>query len=110
MHKPTYQDVFDIVKLIPSGRVTSYGAIAAALSLKSAARWVGYAMNHAHLDPEVPAHRVVNRLGMLTGKHHFPSENSMQQLLEAEGIKVIDNKIQDFDRIFWDPLKEILKD
>lgn len=107
MNKPTYQDVFEIVKLIPKGRVSTYGAIAAALSLKSAARWVGYALNNAHLDPAVPAHRVVNKQGLLTGRHQFPTPEFMQQYLEKDGVKVIDNQVQDFEKLFWDPLKEL---
>lgn len=103
-----YNQVYEIVRLIPFGRVTSYGAIAKALGSGKSSRLVGLAMNHSHnVLPQVPAHRVVNRNGFLTGKHHFTDEKSMQQLLEAEGIQVLDDQIQDFNRLFWDPLKEL---
>lgn len=95
--------VYQVVRLIPKGRVTSYGAIANYLGLKSAARMVGYAMNASHGQPDIPAHRVVNRNGVLTGKHHFPSPEFMQQKLELEGIEVENDKILGFERIFWDP-------
>lgn len=99
-----YEVIYEIVRLIPQGRVSSYGAIAEAIGLKSGARLVGYAMNHAHNSAkQVPAHRVVNRNGMLTGKHHFGSENAMQELLEKEGIKVVNDCIVDFEKIFWNP-------
>lgn len=99
----TFEDVFEIVRAIPPGRVSTYGAIAEVLGLKSGARWVGYAMNHAHGSPDVPAHRVVNRNGMLTGRHHFPAERDMESLLRAENIEVKDNKVIHFERLFWDP-------
>lgn len=102
-----YEAVYEIVRLIPAGRVTSYGAIARALGSASGARMVGYAMNHCLNRTDVPAHRVVNRLGLLTGRHHFPEEHSMQQRLEAEGITVIDHQIQGFVNIFWDPIQEL---
>ncbi len=102
-----YEAVYDIVRLIPKGRVTSYGAIATALGTKNSARMVGYAMNACMNRQDVPAHRVVNRSGLLTGRHHFPEENSMQERLEAEGIMVIDHQIQGFEAVFWDPAKEI---
>ena len=92
-----------MARLIPAGRVTSYGAIAAFLGSKGAARTVGWAMNSAHGLGDVPAHRVVNRKGLLSGKHRFPGE-SMQERLEKEGVRIIDDQIQDFDRIFWDPM------
>ncbi|RZS94712.1 MGMT family protein [Cecembia calidifontis] len=95
--------VYQVVKLIPKGRVTSYGAIANYLGLKSGARMVGYAMNASHSQPDIPAHRVVNRNGVLTGKHHFPHPEFMQQQLESEGIKVRNDKILEFEKIFWDP-------
>ena len=95
--------VYDVVKKIPPGRVTSYGAIAKYLGSAGSARMVGWAMNSASKMEEVPAHRVVNRNGLLTGKHHFPGSYVMQQLLEEEGIQVEDNKIQDFKAHFWDP-------
>ncbi len=100
--------VYQVVVLIPRGRVTSYGAIASYLGAKRSSRLVGYAMNNAHKNPNtIPAHRVVNRNGMLTGKHHFESPSQMQELLEAEGIVVKDDIIQNFELIFWDPMKEI---
>jgi methylated-DNA-protein-cysteine methyltransferase-like protein len=95
-----------VAKLIPKGRVTSYGAIAAYLGSKQSARMVGWAMHSAPVD--VPAHRVVNRSGLLTGKHHFPSPDAMEQRLAAEEIKVQDNRIQNFENLFWDPSKELL--
>ncbi len=99
-----FQKVFDIVKLIPYGRATSYGAIAEYLGSKGSARMVGWAMNSSHSSPDnIPAHRVVNRLGILTGKHHFGGPDVMQQLLESEGIEVINNQIVDFEEVFWDP-------
>jgi len=104
MAKENYFDlVYQVVKLIPRGRVTSYGAIANYLGLKSGARMVGYAMNASHSDPEIPAHRVVNRNGLLTGKHHFNPPSSMQDKLESEGIPVENDRIQQFENYFWDP-------
>ncbi|WP_268035123.1 MGMT family protein [Algoriphagus sp. PAP.12] len=106
--KPNYFDlVYQVVKEIPSGRVCSYGTIANYLGLKSGARMVGYAMNAAHTLPDVPAHRVVNRQGLLTGKNHFETPTKMQELLEAEGVKVVKDKVQDFENLFWDPEKEL---
>jgi methylated-DNA-protein-cysteine methyltransferase-like protein len=100
--------VFEVARQIPKGRVTSYGAIAAALGTKLSARMVGWAMNGTErVRPKVPAHRVVNRNGMLSGKMHFAYPEQMQELLEKEGIKVIDDKVQDFDKRFWDPAKEL---
>ncbi|MCR9015158.1 MGMT family protein [Aquiflexum gelatinilyticum] len=102
--KENYFDlVYQVVRLIPKGKVTSYGTIANYLGLKSGARMVGYAMNACHSQPDVPAHRVVNRAGLLTGKHHFSSPERMQQLLESEGITVVNDKIQDFELHFWNP-------
>jgi methylated-DNA-protein-cysteine methyltransferase-like protein len=101
-----FDKVYDVTKQIPYGRVTSYGAIATYLGAARSARMVGYAMNGSH-NKDVPAHRVVNRSGLLTGKHHFDGTNLMQQLLESEGIKVIDNQIQNFKEVFWDPSKEL---
>jgi methylated-DNA-protein-cysteine methyltransferase-like protein len=93
---------------VPKGRVTSYGAIAAALGTKLSARMVGWAMNGSHrIKPKVPAHRVVNRQGLLTGRIHFDDPDQMQQLLEKEGVIVKENQIQDFEKIFWDPVKEL---
>lgn len=104
-----FQKVYEIAKLIPYGRVTSYGAIAKYLGVARSARMVGWAMNASHNNEEIPAHRVVNRKGLLTGKFHFDGTNLMQQLLESEGIVVKDNQIQYFETIFWDPSKEITR-
>ena len=98
-----FERVYEIVRQIPEGKVTSYGAIAKALGAARSARMVGWAMNASHNLEDVPAHRVVNRIGMLSGKHHFEGTNLMQQLLENEGIKVINNQIIDFDKHFWEP-------
>lgn len=95
--------VYEIVKQIPEGRVTSYGAIAKALGSGRSARMVGWAMNASHSREGIPAHRVVNRNGQLTGKHHFSGTNLMQQLLENEGIEVIDDQIQNFKAVYWEP-------
>lgn len=106
--KTNYFDlVYQVVREIPKGKVTSYGAIANYLGLKSGARMVGYAMNAAHTQPDIPAQRVVNRQGLLTGKHHFGSPNRMQELLEADGVRVENDQVQDFEKIFWDPEKEL---
>jgi len=102
-NKDFFEQVYAVVKLIPKGRVTSYGAIANYLSAKRASRMVGWAMNAAHSNPEIPAHRVVNRNGLLTGKMHFPTPSTMQERLETEGIMVKDDQIQDFKEIVWDP-------
>jgi methylated-DNA-protein-cysteine methyltransferase related protein len=100
--------VHEIARQIPHGRVTSYGAIAACLGTKLSARMVGWAMNAAHLaKPPIPAHRVVNHAGLLTGRHHFKPPEKMQQLLEKEGVAVINDKVVDFARLFWDPAKEL---
>lgn len=106
--KNFFNDVYEVVRLVPKGRVTTYGAIAAYLGLKSSARMVGWAMNNAHIVEDVPAHRVVNRQGLLTGKHHFETPFAMQRLLEAEGIIVENNKVQQFEKLLWDPAKELL--
>lgn len=104
-----FDKVYDVARLIPCGRVTSYGSIAKYLGAARSARMVGWAMNHSHSQTtEVPAHRVVNKKGLLTGKHHFNGTNLMQQLLENEGIIVIENKIQELEKVFWDPQKELL--
>ncbi|MDH5366594.1 MAG: MGMT family protein [Cyclobacteriaceae bacterium] len=106
MDKPSFfQDVYEVARLIPNGRVTSYGAIAAYLGAKGSARMVGWAMNGC--PPDVPAHRVVNRVGLLTGKHHFSNPNRMQELLESENISVIEDEIQNFNKHFWDPIVEL---
>ncbi len=102
--KENYFDlVYQVVRLIPRGRVTSYGAIAHYLGLKSGARMVGYAMNAAHSLPDVPAHRVVNRIGILTGKHHFGSPTMMEEMLLSEGVAVEGDKIVNFNEVYWDP-------
>ncbi len=103
-----FDKVYDVVRMIPYGKVTSYGAIAEFLGSRGSARMVGWAMNGSHTKLDtIPAHRVVNRVGLLTGKHHFGGPNVMKQLLESEGIRVKDDKVVDFDRHFWDP-KQIL--
>ena len=101
-----FEKVYQVVRQIPEGRVSSYGAIARAVGSPQSARMVGWAMNASHNIEDVPAHRVVNRMGLLTCKHHFDGTNLMQQLLENEGIEVIDNQIQQFDDVFWDPNQE----
>ncbi|WP_291110802.1 MGMT family protein [Flavobacterium sp. UBA6195] len=98
-----FERVYEIVRQIPEGKVTSYGAIAKAIGAARSARMVGWAMNASHNLEDVPAHRVVNRIGMLSGKHHFEGTNLMQQLLENEGIKVVENQIIDFEKHFWEP-------
>lgn len=101
-----FDKVYQVARLIPYGRVTSYGAIAKYLGAAKSARMVGYAMNGSG-GKDVPAHRVVNRKGLLTGKHHFDGTNLMQQLLESEGIEIIDNQIQNLENVFWDPAKHL---
>lgn len=98
-----FERVYDVVRDIPFGKVTTYGAIAKAIGAPRSARMVGYAMNASHFDDSVPAHRVVNRVGMLSGKHHFDGTNLMQQLLESEGIVVQNNQVQDFQSHLWIP-------
>jgi len=102
-----FQRVYEVARTIPYGRVTSYGAIARYLGAAGSARMVGWAMNACGGREDVPAHRVVNRKGILTGKHHFQGTNLMQQLLENEGIEVVDNQIQNFEQLFWDPTQEL---
>ena len=102
-----FADVYEVVKLIPEGRVTSYGAIAAYLGTKGSSRMVGWAMNAAHGLDDVPAQRVVNSKGLLTGKHHFGSPDRMQTLLEKEGITVENDQVQNFTAVFWDPIIEL---
>lgn len=107
-YKDFFDSVYQVVRLIPEGRATSYGAISNYLGTKSGARMVGWAMNAAHQQTKyVPAHRVVNRNGMLSGKHHFPENSPMQVCLEKEGIQVVDDKIVDFRSVFWDPSIEL---
>ena len=98
-----FEDVYEVVKQIPAGRVTTYGAIANYLGAKGSARMVGWAMNASFSIEGIPAQRVVNRNGLLTGKHHFSTPTRMQELLEQEGIQVINDQIQDFEKVFWDP-------
>ena len=103
-----YTNIFDVVRLIPKGRATSYGAIANYLGAKRSSRVVGWAMNQSHtLENKIPAHRVVNRLGLLSGKMHFATPDSMQEQLEAEGLTVINDKIQNWKTVFWDPNLEL---
>lgn len=102
-----FNRVYEVVRQIPEGRVTSYGAIANYLGTGKSARMVGWAMNAAHALEDVPAHRVVNRAGLLTGKHHFSGTNLMQQLLESEGLTVKNDKIVNFSKHFWDPCTEL---
>ena len=107
MTKRNYcEDVYDLTRLIPPGRITTYGTIANFLSLGSA-RMVGWALNKSFTEKDVPAHRVVNRKGELSGRLHFPSPTMMQELLEREGVKVVDHVVQDFKRLLWDPFEEI---
>jgi methylated-DNA-protein-cysteine methyltransferase-like protein len=102
-----FQKVHEVARLIPYGRVTSYGAIAKYLGAARSARMVGWAMNASHNMEDIPAHRVVNRKGLLTGKHHFDGTNLMQQLLENEGVQVHELQIIDFEKHFWDPNIEL---
>ncbi len=102
-----FDRVYEVVVLIPEGRVTSYGAIAKYLGAARSSRMVGWAMNAVHSRPNIPAHRVVNRIGMLTGKHHFPGTNMMERLLREEGVNVVDDKIENFKQLFWDPSTEL---
>ena len=102
-----FDRVYQVVRLIPAGRATSYGAIAKYLGAARSSRLVGYAMNGAHVFDDIPAHRVVNRNGMLTGKHHFPVNKSMEQLLSDEGIAVAEDKIQNWSDVFWNPEEEL---
>ena len=102
-----FKDVYKVVRLIPKGRVTSYGAIANYLGTGKSARIVGWAMNNSHYDNSIPAHRVVNRNGLLTGKHHFKDDNTMEELLKKEGILIKNNRIESFEDVFWDPIKEL---
>ncbi|MEO7316162.1 MAG: MGMT family protein [Ginsengibacter sp.] len=103
-----FEDVYSVVRQIPKGRVTTFGAIANYLGTKSSARMVGWAMNGAHsASPAVPAQRVVNRNGMLSGRAHFATPTLMEELLEEENVKVVDDTVVDFDKLFWDPAKEL---
>ncbi|MDZ4844417.1 MAG: MGMT family protein [Chitinophagales bacterium] len=103
-----FMRVYVVARKIPRGRVTSYGAIAKYLGAGKSSRMVGWAMNNAgSVLPPVPAHRVVNRIGLLTGQHHFAYPGQMQELLENEGIKVLHNKVKDFEELFWNPMQEL---
>ena len=104
-----FEKVYQIARLIPIGRVTSYGAIAKFLGTPKSARMVGWALNASKNDNTVPAHRVVNKKGLLSGKIHFQGTNLMQQLLESENVKIVNNQIADFDKVFWDPFIELAK-
>jgi methylated-DNA-protein-cysteine methyltransferase-like protein len=104
-----FEDVFELVRLIPKGRVTNYGSLAKYLGSGKSSRMVGWAMNASHnVEPKVPAQRVVNRNGFLTGKHHFETPTTMQELLEKEGIQVKNDKVVNFTELFWDPSIELL--
>lgn len=102
-----FKDVYEVAKLIPKGRITTYGAIANYLGAKGSARMVGWAMNGAISNYDVPAHRVVNRSGLLTGKAHFSTPTLMQEMLEAEGISIVDDQVKNFEKHFWDPMMEL---
>lgn len=102
-----FEEVYEVVRLVPNGRVTTYGSIARYLSLRAGARMVGWALSGCPNRSDVPAHRVVNRVGVLTGKHFFGGPTIMQQLLEDEGIRVDDDRVQDFKTLFWDPTEEL---
>jgi len=104
-----FQKVYQVTKLIPYGRVTSYGAIARYLGTAQSSRMVGWALNCSNniIDEWVPAHRVVNRVGMLSGKHHFPGSDTMKQLLESEGVRIEADRVVEFEKLFWDPNKEL---
>jgi len=103
-----FENVYEVVKLIPQGRVTSYGAIAAYLGAKGSARMVGWALIASHPHMNIPAHRVVNRNGLLTGKQHFEELQAMQARLEQDGVRVENDKVMDFEKLFWDPSRELL--
>jgi methylated-DNA-protein-cysteine methyltransferase-like protein len=103
-----FEKVYAVTRLVPVGRITTYGAIARYLGSAQSARMVGWALNSTKQLPKwVPAHRVVNRNGLLTGKMHFPGSETMRELLESEGIKVVDDKIKNFNELLWDPMKEL---
>ena len=102
-----FDRVYEVVKKIPYGRVTNYGSIAKYLGSAKSSRAVGYAMNASHNIADVPAHRVVNKVGLLTGKHHFFGSNLMKDLLESEGVEIIDNQVIQFDSLYWDPSVEL---
>lgn len=108
MKQNKFEEIYEVVKLIPPGRVSSYGAIAEYLGSKRGARLVGWAMNALHNRPDVPAHRVLNRNGVLSGKNAFPHPGMMQEKLEAENLIIINNKVQDLEQYFWNPNTELL--
>ena len=108
MEDDFFINVHEVAKLIPFGRVTTYGAIGAYLGAKKNARIVGYAMNAAHGDSSIPAHRVVNRLGLLTGKMHFKTPTTMEEKLKSEGVKILNDQVQNFEKLFWNPNDELL--
>ncbi len=108
MEDDFFINVHEVAKLIPFGRVTTYGAIGAYLGAKKSARIVGYAMNAAHGDSSIPAHRVVNRLGLLTGKMHFETPTTMEEKLKSEGVIVLNDQVQNFEKLFWNPNEELL--
>ena len=105
--KDFFQKVYKVVKMIPSGRVSTYGLIAKYLGSTKSSRVVGYAMNASHQNSEIPAHRVVNRVGLLTGKHHFSGTTLMKDLLESEGVKIQNDRVVNFKKVIWDPSKEL---
>ena len=105
--KDFFQKVYKVVKMIPSGRVSSYGLIAKYLGSTKSSRVVGYAMNASHQNSEIPAHRVVNRVGLLTGKYHFSGTTLMKDLLESEGVKIQNDRVVNFKKVVWDPSKEL---
>ena len=105
--KDFFQKVYEVVKMIPSGRVSTYGLIAKYLGSAKSSRVVGYAMNASHQNSDIPAHRVVNRLGILTGKHHFSGTTLMKNLLESEGVKIQNDRVLNFKKGVWDPSKEL---
>ena len=105
--KDFFQKVYKVVKMIPSGRVSTYGLIAKYLGSTKSSRVIGYAMNASHQNSEIPAHRVVNRVGLLTGKHHFSGTTLMKDLLESEGVKIQNDRVVNFKKVVWDPFKEL---
>ena len=105
--KDFFQKVYKVVKMIPSGRVSTYGLIAKYLGSTKSSRVIGYAMNASHQNSEIPAHRVVNRVGLLTGKHHFSGTTLMKDLLESEGVKIQNDRVVNFKKVVWDPSKEL---
>ena len=105
--KDFFQKVYEVVKMIPPGRVSTYGLIAKYLGSAKSSRVVGYAMNASHQNSDIPAHRVVNRVGILTGKHHFSGTTLMKNLLESEGVKIQNDRVVNFKKVVWDPSKEL---